>query len=78
MKSTKQFLLLLAMVIIATSLYAQYRTEKVDRVFEVKGDEEFFLELDIDAGEVIVRQNTDKNKIAVSMRYTEGEFEHDM
>lgn len=78
MKYNKFFLALLATLLVSIPLQAQYGTAKVDREFDIQGDNEFYLELDIDAGEVIVKRNSESHKLAVYMRYTESEFEYDL
>ena len=78
MMRTKKLLLSLVLSIFAMPLFAQYGTKKVERTFDIKGDEEFYLEIDIDAAEVTVKRNSRKGQIAVNIRYSEREFEYDL
>jgi hypothetical protein len=78
MKKNKFSFALLVLLIFSIPLHAQYRTEKVDREFDIQGDKEFFLDLDIDAGEVIVKRGSASHKLSVYMRFTENEFEYDL
>lgn len=76
-RKSVSFAALLIFAAISSPLFSQNRMEKIERTFDIKGDEPFYLELNIDAGQVAVKRNSNPAQIDFAIDYSMNEYDYD-
>lgn len=76
MKKMQKYLLTLTVLLLGLPLQAQSDTKTERREFNLSGDQEFYLDIDIDAGDVRIQPSGDDSRLVIELRFTESYFEH--
>lgn len=76
MKKMQKCLWTLAVLLLGLPLQAQSDTKTERREFNLSGDQEFYLDIDIDAGDVRVQPAGHDSRLVIELRFTDGYFDH--